>query len=286
MKMHALLLLTAGWLVAADNPKDDAVKDEMAKFQGAWKFVSMEVGGTKKPDADFAKYTVVLNGDQWTVSEGNKIAAQIKFKVDPTREPKTIDLIDADKKRLIRGIYSFKGDTLTVCDRGAEKGERPAAFGTKPDSGLVQFVLQRSVTDQAKKEAVRQDRKKYEGTWRVVSLTIDGNQAADEDARKITVINHAETWIVLVDGKEVVRGTRTIDPTKKPKTIDFTPSEGDSKGKLFLGIYDIGESTRKLCFAPPGKDRPPEFASKLGLEHFLVVFEREQKERVGSHFRP
>jgi hypothetical protein len=29
-----------------------------------------------------------------------------------------------------------------------------------------------------------------------------------------------------------------IDPTKKPKTIDFTPDDGPEKGKTFLGISE------------------------------------------------
>jgi uncharacterized protein (TIGR03067 family) len=83
------------------------------------------------------------------------------------------------------------------------------------------------------------------------------------------------TWSIHTDDK-VIKGTSTIDPTKKPKTIDFTPTEGDGKGELHLGIYELGEKTRKLCFAPPGKDRPTEFSSMAGSEQILVTFEREK----------
>jgi uncharacterized protein (TIGR03067 family) len=143
VRPHALLVVGVGLLLAADEPKEDAVKKAMLQFQGTWTFVSMEVEGTKKPAEHFNKYTVVLKGDHWTVSEGDKIAAQVTFKLDPTKRPKTVDLVDVEKKRLIRGIYTLEGDKLTVCDRGSEKGDRPTEFATKPDSGFVLFVMKR-----------------------------------------------------------------------------------------------------------------------------------------------
>jgi uncharacterized protein (TIGR03067 family) len=129
----------------------------------------------------------------------------------------------------------------------------------------------------AKDKAIQQDRKTYTGTWQVVSLEVNGNKSSDEDARKITVENQADgTWIIKVDDKEVSRGTSTIDPTKKPKTIDFVPATGDSQGRTHLGIYELTEKTRKLCFAEPDKERPTEFSAQAGTGHVLVTFERQK----------
>jgi uncharacterized protein (TIGR03067 family) len=139
---NVAFVLAVGLLLAADDPQQDGVKKEMAKFQGTWKFISMEVDGTKTP---YKGLTVVLKGDQWTVCEGDRCAAKVTFELNPTKKPQTIDLVDVDveKKRLIRGIYSLEGETLTVCYRNSEKGHRPTEFATKPDSGLVLFVLKR-----------------------------------------------------------------------------------------------------------------------------------------------
>lgn len=129
----------------------------------------------------------------------------------------------------------------------------------------------------ANDETIKKDRKLIEGTWRIVSLEINGNESSDEDARKLTVVNGPDgTWTILSAGKEVAKGTSSFDPTKKPKTIDFTITEGGGKGNVHRGIYELGEKSRKLCFAPSGKDRPTEFSSTAGSEHILVTFEREK----------
>jgi uncharacterized protein (TIGR03067 family) len=128
----------------------------------------------------------------------------------------------------------------------------------------------------AKDEAIKKDRKQIKGTWRVVALVVDGNAVDDEDAKKLTVVNPDGTWSLRSDDQEITKGTSTFDPTKKLKTIDFTPTEGADKDKQYLGIYELGEKTRKMCFAPPSKERPTEYASKPGSEHILVTFEREK----------
>jgi uncharacterized protein (TIGR03067 family) len=130
----------------------------------------------------------------------------------------------------------------------------------------------------AKDEAIKKDRQKYAGTWQVVSLEVDGNQAAEENARKITVINEMDgQWTIEVEGKVIARGTSEIDPTKKPKSVDLTQTEGEAKGQTVLGIYELGDDTRKVCLGQPGKERPTEFSSTAGGGHILAVLKRVKK---------
>jgi uncharacterized protein (TIGR03067 family) len=142
---------------------------------------------------------------------------------------------------------------------------------------LLTGIVVLAAADDEKQTAIKKDRKKYEGTWRVVSLEINGNKSSEEDAKKITVVNKEDgTWILEVDGKKITEGTSEIDPSKKPKTIDFMETEGDNKGRIVLGIYELGDDTRKLCYAQPGKDRPAEFSAPSGSGYTLVVFMREK----------
>ena len=146
---------------------------------------------------------------------------------------------------------------------------------------LVLGVLLTTIAfaDDAKDKAIMKDRKRIQGTWQVTALTINGNKAKDEDAKKITVVNGGDgTWNVRSEGKEISNGTSTFDPTKKPKTIDFTPTDGGGKGEQFFGIYQLRKDTRKLCFAPADKDRPKEFTSTPENQQILVTFERVKSE--------
>jgi uncharacterized protein (TIGR03067 family) len=134
-----------------------------------------------------------------------------------------------------------------------------------------------AAADDAKDEAIRKDRKQIEGTWRAVSLEVNGEKLKEEDAKALTVVNGADgSWSLRDQGEERSKGTSTFDPTKNPKTIDFTTTIGDDKGKQYFGIYELGEKTRRLCFAPAGMERPTEFSSKPGSGHILVTFERQK----------
>ncbi len=133
--------------------------------------------------------------------------------------------------------------------------------------------------DEAKDKAIKKDRQRIEGTWQITALEIGGNQSNEEDIQKLRVVNGSDgTWNLRSEGKEISKGTSTFDPTAKPKAIDFTPTEGGGAGEKFLGIYKLGKNTRKLCFAPSGKDRPTELSSTPDNQHILVTFKREEAE--------
>ena len=122
-------------------------------------------------------------------------------------------------------------------------------FGFLVVGVLLPAIATIAAADDAKDEAIKKDRKQIEGTWRIVVLEINGNKANAEDAKKLKVVNGSDgTWSLRSDDKETSKGTSTFDPTQKPKTIDFTVTDGGGKGEQYLGIYDLGENTRKLCF--------------------------------------
>ena len=79
---------------------------------------------------------------------------------------------------------------------------------------------------------------------------------------------------VYAGDKPVGERTFTVDPSKKPKTLDSTPSEGPHKGKTFPAIYEFDGDAGKICQAAPGKDRPKEFDAKKGTGQMVAVYKR------------
>ncbi len=128
-----------------------------------------------------------------------------------------------------------------------------------------------------KDEDAKKDLKKLEGTWVMVSGEKDGEKVADENvkASKITWKGAEATIETPHQSKEPFKATTTLDPTKKPKEMDWVRSTGPDAGKPMHAIYEfIDEDTYRVCFAPAGKDRPKEFATKAGTGHMLHVWKR------------
>src|SRR3569623_878119 len=68
--------------------------------------------------------------------------------------------------------------------------------------------------EDARQEAIKQDRKKYFGEWEFTSLVVDGNELSAENVKRFKVVNGADgTWNVSVDGDIKLQGrARSIRP--------------------------------------------------------------------------
>ena len=128
-----------------------------------------------------------------------------------------------------------------------------------------------------KEEAIKADRALMAGEWRVVSVEANGNTNADLSAR-VTVVNGLDgTWSLLANGKTIAEGTSAIDPTTIPKTIELKSSRGsveNARGAHYRGIYEVHETTRRVCFVPADKPLPESFAGGRDTGQILVTFER------------
>jgi len=129
-----------------------------------------------------------------------------------------------------------------------------------------------------KEEAINADRALLAGEWRVVSIEANGNTNADLGVARVTIVNGLDgKWSLLANGKPIAEGMSTIDPTSSPKTIELKgirASVENARGTRYRGIYEVHETTRRLCFVPADKPLPESFSGGRETGQILVTFER------------
>jgi uncharacterized protein (TIGR03067 family) len=123
----------------------------------------------------------------------------------------------------------------------------------------------------AQDDAAKKDMKLLEGTWTVESATKDGK---DFDRIKNDKLVFAGNKLTVKMKDRDENATYTIDPSKKPKTIDIS-TEG--KMERVEGIYEVKGDSLKICFGEPGTQRPDAFSAGDGTNRFLVVLKREKQ---------
>jgi uncharacterized protein (TIGR03067 family) len=121
----------------------------------------------------------------------------------------------------------------------------------------------------------KKDLQALEGTWRIEKVTQDGTAAPEGSLKQLTMTIKDAKYSVSADGKEVETGTIKLDPSKKPKAIEFDIASGNDKGKTQLGVYELKGDTVTFCMARPGaKERPSELASTKENRTILTVLKR------------
>ncbi|HEV3165743.1 MAG TPA: TIGR03067 domain-containing protein [Isosphaeraceae bacterium] len=140
MRMQVMMIVAAGLLVGANHAED---KDQ-DKIQGTWKAVTVSrQGQTKDEDQD---HHMVFEGDGFSIKQGDRVILKGTFKLDPAKDPKTIDLAITEgpqKDQTSQGIYALDGDKLKWVSAPPGKDDRPKDFTTKEGAPHMMVVFDR-----------------------------------------------------------------------------------------------------------------------------------------------
>ena len=141
MSRYVVTVLVIGLLLgAAPAPEDKAKKDREA-LQGTWRWVLSEQGGKELGD-DLRQHTLIFEKDTFAVKLGGRVIVGGRFKLDPSKSPKTIDLQiteGQDKGKAQVGVYELDGDTFKLCVARAGETERPTTMEAKEGNLLFEF---------------------------------------------------------------------------------------------------------------------------------------------------
>jgi hypothetical protein len=125
-------------------------------------------------------------------------------------------------------------------------------------------------------EAIKKDMAGLQGEWSMVSGSADGQPMPEEMRKQMKRVCKEDMVTVTMGTQTFLKAKFTIDPSSKPKTIDYEMTDGFTKGKKQFGIYELNGATFKSCFASPGSERPTDFTGKPGDHRTLSVWKREK----------
>lgn len=133
------LVLAAGSLVAADDPRD-----ELKRLEGNYTMVSSEELGKKLPEETVKTATLKIEGDKHTAKVG-PITIVGTHIVNPAKKPAEITASDTEgpfKGKTRLGIYKLEGDRFTFCF-ALPGNDRPKEFSTTSGTGHVLVAWQK-----------------------------------------------------------------------------------------------------------------------------------------------
>ena len=105
----------------------------------------------------------------------------------------------------------------------------------------------------AETEVAKKDLAQLQGEWSMVSAGGGGQTVPSASLRNSKRICKGDETTVIVGGQLLLKAKFTLDPSSKPKSIDYQVTGGSNTGKSQLGIYELEGDTVKFCFAAPGQ---------------------------------
>jgi uncharacterized protein (TIGR03067 family) len=149
--MRKILTAAAGMLAlglfgqALAQTPEERLKREEEKLAGTWRVTAAKANGERLPDREVPDLKLTFKDGKYTVQFGKEKPQEGTYKIDPAKNPKTIDINrttgpEQGKKQV--GIYELTGNELKICACDASK-DRPANFDTRDKPGYSVLVLKR-----------------------------------------------------------------------------------------------------------------------------------------------
>ncbi len=116
------------------------------------------------------------------------------------------------------------------------------------------------------------DLDRLQGAWIVASLLEEGKAVPAAELGDLEVVVQKDVFTVNEKGKAIAQYQFVLDPTKNPKTIDFTHLIGKDKGTKEPGIYAMEKGQIRICLDESKKARPTSFE---GNTYSVIVVKRK-----------
>jgi uncharacterized protein (TIGR03067 family) len=121
----------------------------------------------------------------------------------------------------------------------------------------------------------KDDGKKMQGSWKPVVAELGRKSFPDEVLKTMKLVVTDGKYTVTV-GKQTDEGTVRLDPAKEPRAMDIVGTKGPNQGKKIPAIYELKDTTLRICYDLSGKARPKEFKTRPDTQLFLVEYKRQK----------
>ena len=249
---------------------------DLDKLQGTWNLMSLEMGGREMPVPGGA--CIAVEGSRFQ-SLGMGEVYEGTVELNPRKKPKHIDMqftAGPEKGNRSLGIYELHGNDWKLC-LTVSGATRPTEFATSEGSGHAletlrrgNAVLNESEVDLPGIELKGEPAPELEGDWQMIACVADGMAVPEsmvQTGRRVSRNQESSTYF---GDHRIMKARYAVNKGSVPHTIDYVLSSG----KLQYGIWKFEGENLHICFAPPGKSRPEDFAAAKGTGHTHTVWER------------
>lgn len=290
IRLAVVLNLLAGWGLAQEQKKESkpadaspppvnraALEKEFADKLSAAVFsghYSVTGKNSDKPP-QMEKYTIAkvtkLKDDYWLFT------ARIQYGKNDVTVPMTLEVKWAGDTPVITLTDLTIPGLGTFTSRVVIHGERYAGTWQHGNSGgHLWGVIEKADAKPEGKDPAKKEMALLQGEWSMISGTADGQVLPEAYLAQSKRVCKDDETTVTIGPQLLMKAKFTIDPSQKPKTIDYDVIDGFTKGKKHLGIYELEGDTVRFCFGGPGAERPADFSSKSGDRRTLSVWKRNK----------
>ena len=165
-------------------------------------------------------------------------------------------------------------------------GETPLHFAaTAGQANVVELLRQHGGYDGSnvnsvaaapfKPHSLRQDLEGIQGTWKLVALENNGQQAPAEFVVVMKLVFKGDTLTFPGGEPGFTNYKFKLDPTTKPPGFTMAHADGTKQGETNSGIYSLDGDSLQICFGRADR-LPMEFTAKAGSGQFMYSLEREK----------
>lgn len=125
-------------------------------------------------------------------------------------------------------------------------------------------------------DVVKKDLDALQGKWTMTNLEVDGKDVPLKRIEGATLVIKGNDYILTNKKKAQPTVVLRLDPSKNPKEMDMTFSEGANKDMVHKAIYKIEKDTLVIARGlTPSHERPREFATWPDTGYFVVKWQRQ-----------